>query len=238
MMDSEARGFKGGMNCERHVQILRRREDRVVARVAMRDARDRKWTNECAFASVLYRALEFARGFGRVAERDMRNRNQLAGGVPAKVRYPTIVSAAVRTRQLRVEKFGLPEQSDGRIQNRALHPFLLEQIDAFLHVHGAERRALEVGFLGLRRHHARLLRLDRGATHRSFAQLFRVFDLLAHPAERGEQAGLRHLRALVIDFEILEAVVADPDSHRSLAIFRIDVLFPEIGWFEDMSVAI
>src|SRR6267154_3872073 len=183
MMDSEARGLEGGMNREWHVEILRRREDRVVARVTMRDARDRKWTYERAFASVLDCALEFARGFGRVAERDMRNRNQLAGRVAAKIRDPTIVSAAVGTRQLRVEKFGFPEQSDGRIENRALHPFLLEQLDALLHVHGAERRALEVSILGLRHHHARLLRLDRAATHRGFAELLGVFDLLAHPAE-------------------------------------------------------
>src|SRR5207253_8365923 len=95
MMDSEARGFEGGMNCERHVEILRRREDRVVARVAVRDARDRKGTHECAFASVLYRALEFASGFGGIAERDVRNRNQAAAGVSAKVRDPAIVGAAI-----------------------------------------------------------------------------------------------------------------------------------------------
>src|ERR1700694_843749 len=151
MMDSEARGLEGRMNCERHVEILRRREDSVMLLIAVGDAGDRKGTHERAPASVFDGALEFARGFGRVAERNMRNRNQLAGGVAAKIRDPTIVSAAVSSRELRVEKFSLPEQSDGLIKNRALHPFLLEQLDAFLHVHGAERRALEVGVFGLRR---------------------------------------------------------------------------------------
>src|ERR1700730_13306134 len=143
MMNSEARGLEGGMNCERHVEILRHREDRVMTRVAMRDARDRKRTYECALASVLYRTLEFARGFGRVAEREMRDRNQAAAGVAAEIRDPTIVGAAICARQLCVEEFGLPEQADSRIENRALHPFLLEQLQAFFHVHGAERRALE-----------------------------------------------------------------------------------------------
>src|SRR5208282_3388781 len=47
-----------------------------------------------------------------------------------------------------------------------------------------------------------------------------------------------HLGALAIYLEIFEAVVADANAHRAVAILRINVFFPEVGWLEDMSVAI
>ncbi len=225
------------MNRERDAEILRRGEDGVVVRVAVRNSRDGERADEGAFASVLDGALEFARRFGRIAERKMRNRDQASAGVAAEVGDPAVVGAAVCGREFGVEKFGLPQQPDRRIENRFRHPLLVEQLEPLLHHHGAEGGALEVGVLGFRREHPHLLGLGVAA-HRALAQFARVLDLLAHAAERAEQAGRCHLRALAIDFEILEAVVADANAHRAVAILRVDVFLPEIGRFEDMSVAI
>jgi len=69
------------------------------------------------------------------------------------------------------------------------------------------------------------------AASRSF---FASSTFLPHPAERGEQSRAASSWRACYRFQILEAVVANPDSHRTLAVFRIDVLLPEIGWFEDM----
>src|SRR5580700_6657530 len=167
----------------------------------------------------------------------MRDRDQSSARVAAEIRNPSVVGFAVCGRKLRVEKFGLPQQSDRGIENRFRHPFFVEQLEPLLHHHGSERRALEVGVLRLRREHPHLFGLGVAA-HRAFAQLSRVLDLLAHAAERSEQSGLSHRGALAIYFEILEAVIADPNAHRAVAIFGIDILLPEVGWFEDMSVAI
>ena len=237
MMDAEAGGLEGRMNRERDAEILRGGEDRVVTRVAVRDAGDRERAYECALASVLDGALELARRFGGVAEREMRDRDQAAAGVAAEIRDPAVVGAAVCGREFGVEEFGFPQQPDRRVEERFRHPLLVEQLEALLHHHRAEGGAFEVGVLGLRREHPHLFGLGVAA-HRALAQLARVLDFLAHAAERAEQAGRGHLGAFAIDFEVLEAVVADADAHRAIAILRVDVFFPEIGRLEDMSVAI
>ncbi|MFZ0680532.1 hypothetical protein [Candidatus Binatus sp.] len=167
----------------------------------------------------------------------MRDRDQPSTRVAAEVSNPSVVGFAVCRRKLCVEKFGLPEQSDRGIENRFRHRLFVEQLEPLLHHHGSEGRALEVGVLGFRREHPHLLGLGV-ATHRALAQFPRVLDLLTHATERSEQARRRHLRPLAIYFEILEAVIADPNAHRAFAILRIDVLLPEVGRFEDMSVAI
>ena len=95
MVDAEAGGLEGRMNCERDAEILRGGEDRVVARVAVRDARDSERADEGAFASVLDGALELARSFGRIAERQVRDRDQASAGVTAEIRDPSVVGAAV-----------------------------------------------------------------------------------------------------------------------------------------------
>ncbi len=167
----------------------------------------------------------------------MRNRHQASARIAAEIRNPSVVGAAVRGRELGVEQFRFPQQSDRRIKNRLRHRLLIEQLEALLHHHRAEGRALQVGVLRLRREHPHLLGLCVAA-HRALAQLPGVLDLLAHAAERAEQAGRSHLGALAIDLEIFEAVVADADAHRAVAILRIDVFFPEVRRLEDMSVAI
>src|SRR5208282_2004369 len=127
VMDAEAGGLEGRMNRERNAEILRRGEDGVVARVAVRNAGDGERADECAFASVLHRALKLTRRFGGVAERKMRNRDQPPGRVAAEIRDPAVVGAAVCGRKLGVEKFGFPEQPDGRVENRFRHPLPVEQ---------------------------------------------------------------------------------------------------------------
>src|SRR5260370_10878600 len=101
MMDSEARRFEGGMNRERHVVILRRCEDRVVTRIAVRDAGDRERTYECALASVFHRTFQFARVLGGGGEREARYFDQSAPGVAAEIRHSASVSAAICVRLLR-----------------------------------------------------------------------------------------------------------------------------------------
>src|SRR5580704_3226991 len=237
MVDAEAGRLEGRMYRERDAQILRGGEDGIVARVAVRYARDRKRTDECALASVLHGALEFARRFGRVTERKMRNRDQATTRVAAEIRDPSIVGAAVRGRELGVEQFRFPQKSDRRIKNRLRHRFLIQQLEALLHHHRSEGRAFEVGVFRLRREHPHLLGLCVAA-HRALAQLSGVLDFLAHAAERAEQAGRGHFGALAINLEVFEAVLADADTHRAVAILRVDVFFPEVGRLEDMSVAI
>ena len=99
------------MHGQRHVEVLRRREDRVVARIAVGHARDGERTDERAAAAVLHRALELARGLGGIAEREMGDGDQPAAGVAAEVGDPAVVGAAVRARELGVEQLGLPQQA-------------------------------------------------------------------------------------------------------------------------------
>src|SRR5256886_8788139 len=72
MVDVERDRLERRMHGQRNVEVLRRREDRVVARIAVGHARDGERTDEGAAAAVLHRALELARRLGRVAERELR----------------------------------------------------------------------------------------------------------------------------------------------------------------------
>jgi len=56
------------MNRERDIKVLRSREHGVVARVAVRDASDRKRAHERTLATVLDRTLTFARRRGGIAQ--------------------------------------------------------------------------------------------------------------------------------------------------------------------------
>src|SRR5260370_16021877 len=115
MMDSEARRFEGGMNRERHVVILRRCEDRVVTRIAVRDAGDRERTYECPLATVFHRTFQFARGLGGAAAREVRYWDQAAAGVAAETPHPAPCSAAICGPQLPGEKVRLPQAAARRV---------------------------------------------------------------------------------------------------------------------------
>src|SRR5260221_308276 len=98
MVNAEIDGLEGWMNRERNVEVLRGGEHAIVLRVAVRDASDGKRADEGAFASVLDGAFEFARGFFGIAERKVRDRNELAAGVAAEVGDPSVVGAAIGCR--------------------------------------------------------------------------------------------------------------------------------------------
>src|SRR5215472_10631823 len=95
MMNAERYRFEGRMNRQRHVEILRGREHRIVSRVAVRYPGDGERTQESTFASVLNRAPEFPGCFGRIAQRKMGDRNEPSAGVAAEIRDPSIVCAAI-----------------------------------------------------------------------------------------------------------------------------------------------
>jgi hypothetical protein len=71
-----------------------------------------------------------------------------------------------------------------------------------------------------------------------------IFDLRAeflqflHAAERGEQGRAGKRRALVVEFEIFALVVAHFDPDSAVAILGFEILFPEVGRFQDMTVRI
>jgi hypothetical protein len=133
--------LESGVDRERHVQILRGREDRVVLGGAVGDARDRERAHESPAAAVADRALELAGRLRGVAQREMCDRNQPTPGVAAEIGDPAVVRAAVRARQLGVHQLGFPEQAEGGIEDRLGHAFAVEQLHPLRHVHCAERGA-------------------------------------------------------------------------------------------------
>ena len=165
----------------------------------MRLARDSERRHECAFAAIFHRALELFRGGLGIAERQMRDRHKPSAGVAAEIRDPSIVGAAVSLREFGVEKFRLPQEPDGRVEQRLRHALFVDELDALLRVHGAEGRALHVGLFGQGTHRARVFGANLAAHHR-LAQLLRLVDVLTHSAERAEHAGLGHLGALADRF--------------------------------------
>src|SRR5882762_4103944 len=80
MVDVERERLERRMHGQRNVEVLRRREDRVVARIAVGHARDGERTDEGAAAAVFHRALELARDLCWIAKREMRDGYQPAAG--------------------------------------------------------------------------------------------------------------------------------------------------------------
>src|SRR5262245_23506999 len=229
--------LEGGMDRERHVEVLRGCEDRVVRGRAVRDARDGEGADEGAAAAVEHRALELARRLGRIAQREVRNGNQSTAGVAAEVGDPAVVGAAVRAGQLGVHQLGFPEQPDRGVEDRLRHALAIQQLDALLHVHGAERGPAEVGLLRPRADPAHLLGTDLAA-HRPLAQLPRLVDPLAHAAQCAQLAGAGQGGSPAVDLQVFIAVVADPDPDGTGPVAGLEVLLPEIGRLEDVPVAI
>src|SRR5262249_6548085 len=106
-----------------------------------------------------------------------------------------------------------------------------------LHVHGAEGGAAEVGLVrpGLHAAHAVVGDL---AVHRAVAERARLVDALAHAAERGELTWSSDGRRAPVDQQGLEAIAADEDAKRPVAIRGLEVALPQIGWLQDVAVAV
>src|SRR5205823_9447377 len=237
MVNVERDRLERRVHGQRNVEVLRRREDRVVARVAVGHARDGERADEGAAAAVLHRTLELAGGVFGIAEREMRDGDQPAAGVAAEVGDPAVVRAAIRARELGVEQLGFPQQAERGIQHGLRHPLAVEELDAFLHVHGAERRATEVRLLR-RGTDAADLRERHVPAQRALAQLPRLVDPLAHAAERAELDRAGNHGGPAVDQEMLEAVVAHAYAERPVAIGGIQVGLSQNRRLEDVAVAL
>src|SRR5437879_824501 len=237
MVDVERDRLEGRMHGQRHVEVLRRREYGVVARIAVGHACDGERTDEGAAAAVPHRALELARGLRRIAEREMRDGNQPAAGVAAEIGDPAVVRATVRTRKLGVEQLSLPEKAERGIEHGLRHPLAVEELHALLHVHGAERGAAEVRLVRRGTEAADVLRRVFPA-HRAIAQFPRLVDPLAHPAERAELARAGDRRAPAVDLPELEDVVTHAYPEGPVAIGGFQVALPQIRRFKDVAVAV
>ena len=84
----------------RDVEFLRLGEQHVVIGMRMRLPRHHELRDPSAFASSLDRAFELDRRCRRIAERQMRNRDQLATALRAEVHDVPVVGARARLREL------------------------------------------------------------------------------------------------------------------------------------------
>ena len=237
VVDVPLERLEGRMDRERHVEVLGGGEDRVVRGGAVGHARDGERADERAAAPVGDRALELGRRRGRIAEGEVRDGNEAPARVATEVGDPAVVGAAVRGRQRGIEQLGFPQETESRIEDRLGEPLPIEELDALLHVHGAERRAPQVRLLRPWANSPHILG-THVASHRGLAEIPGLVHLLAHAAEGAELANARELRALAIDLEVLVAVVAHADPDRAVSDFRLEVLLPQIGRLQDVSVAV
>src|SRR5262249_29137771 len=167
----------------------------------------------------------------------MRDGNEPAPRVAAEVGDPAVVRAAIRARELGIEQLRLPQQAERGIEDGLRHALTIQELQAFLHDHGAERGAAEI----------RLLRRGTDATpilwrhlpaHGAPTNLARFVDPLAHATERAELARASDRGRPAVDEQLLEAVVADADAERPIPILRIEVGFPQIRRLEDVAIAV
>jgi hypothetical protein len=167
----------------------------------------------------------------------VRDRDQPPARVAAEVGDPAVVGAAVGARQLGVHQLRFPQQPDRRVEDRSRQALAVEELHPLAHVHGAEGGSAEVGLLGSGPDPAHLLRTNLAAQG-ALAHLPGVLHSLAHAAQGAELARTGQGGALACDLEVLVAVVADADPERAVAVARLEMLLPEIGWLEDVPIAI
>ena len=103
------------MNPERHAQFLRLREQDVMIGMRMRFARHHELANPSAFTSGFDRALQLVRCRLRIAQRKMRDRQQLASAAFAEIHDVAVVGARVSLRHFGIGGFHFVEQAQSRI---------------------------------------------------------------------------------------------------------------------------
>src|SRR5262249_10123069 len=113
--------------------------------------------------------------------------NEAPARVATEIGDPAVVRAAVRGRQRGIEQLGFPQESESRIENRLGESLPIEELDALLHVHRAERRAPQVCLLRPWPNPTHIFG-TRVAPHRGLAEFPGLVDLLAHAAEGAELA--------------------------------------------------
>src|SRR5262249_6805652 len=157
--------------------------------------------------------------------------------IAAEVRDPAIVGAAVRGRELGVEELRFPQEAERWIEDRLRQSFAIEQLDALLHVHRAERRTAEIRLIMSRPNAAHVF-WAHVTPHRTLAKTSCLVDPLPHAPERAELAGTRKLGSAPVDLEVLVTVVAHADPDGAVAHRGLEVLLPEVGRLQDVSVPV
>ena len=132
-----------------------------------------------------------------------------AGRARAELADPAVVGGRVGLGQLGILQLGLPQQTDRRVQDHGVEALGVEQLEALVRVHAAERRLADVGACGVL--------LDRRQVRR------------AHRAERRREAPPAHHRPLTADLQLLEALLVEPEPQGPVAVLRVDVVLPEVG---------
>ena len=219
LVDALGRRLAAGMDADRHVEFLRLGPERVVVGVGVRNVGGGERHEERALAAGLHGPLQFSGGLVAVAHRDVRNRNQAAVRVGAELDHPAVVRTRERGLQFQVfDVLGLPQQAEARIDDRLVQAFTVHALEAFLGIHGPERRLTQI----------RAVRVRRGFLLRG----------LAHRAELGQLARWRVLGGAAVQFEDFKPVLVRTQTNCAVAELRIDVFFPGIGRFEDVAVGV
>src|SRR5262245_28613413 len=160
-------------------------------------------------------ALQLARGGLRIAEREVRDRNEAPTRVAAEVGDPAVVRALIGERQVAVVDLALPEQAERRIEHGLLEVLEIEQLDPLLRVAGSERNVILVPAIG-------------AALHRQ----------ISHRAEQSEHTLGGALRRASIELEILESLRVGADPQRALAVALLEVLAPQPVRLENVAVGV
>src|SRR5712692_4595327 len=147
----------------------------------------------------------------------MGNRHQAAAGIAAEVSDPSVVGDAIDLRQLDVVNFGLPKNSQGRVEDRLGQFLLVEQLEPLLGVHRAERRAPHVSTLRAR---------------------LQLLTAAAHPTEQPEESRHSLLGYLAVVLQAFEPRLVLDDLDRPRLVLMLKVVLPQAGRFEDMAVSV
>ena len=159
------------------------------------------------------------RGRGRrVRQRQVGGRHEprLVG---AELADPAVVGLGVGLRERRVLDLGLPQQADGRVQDRRVDVLGVEDLDALLRVHRAVRR-LAAGTCA---------RGPSASSARSGAPIA--------PSVDGKPRRLIAERWPSIS-QLLQAVLVDHDAQGPVAELRVDVVLPQRRRLEDVAVGV
>ncbi len=203
------------MNGERHVQITASGKERIVLGSPVNHAPVIEWVDPGSLAAVIDGPLQLRRRALDVQKRQLSDGDQATCGVPAEIGYPAIVCPAVGQAQLGVLELGLPQKTDGGVEQAELEVLLVHERNAFVRVTGAEGHVVRVAPV-------------RCGTH--------VFG--SHCPQKTQRAPFGAGRWPLIDLEVLVAFIVDLNAQRSRPMLLLEVVFPEIGRLEYVPVGV
>jgi glucose/arabinose dehydrogenase len=206
------RGSRARMEADRHVELRERLPQRIVELVVQRvDADGIGVHGHGAEAMVLDAAARLARGLGRVAQVERADADDALVAFATEVGEPAVVGAPVGGRRLgRERRHGRREQPDRGIHDHSVDAAAIEHAPVHLG-RPAELLVLRVRFREPRHGH-RAARQERRHADALDATLERVGVLVSH--------------------------VADVADGHLVTKAGIQVLLPEVGRLEDVSVAV